>query len=115
MVSVGAGMVLREAAIVAWGGALLVGLAIARGVTQVGIARIRAAGFEMLWRGDSRLSRAGRGEVVEIESEIRNRDTRAARYVELRSVCSPYLKISIDPPGGEVPAAGRLRVVLKVQ
>jgi uncharacterized protein (DUF58 family) len=115
MVSVGVGMVLREAAIVAWGGALLVGLAIARAVTQVGIARIRAAGFEMLWRGDSRLSRAGRGEVVEIEAEIRNRDTRAARYVELRSVCSPNLKVAIDPPGGEVPAAGRLRVVLKVQ
>src|SRR5688572_20644053 len=100
MLAVGVGMLLREAAIVAWGGALLVGLAVARAVTQVGVARVRAAGFEMLWRGEARLSRAARGETVEIEAEIRNRDTRAARYVELRTVSSPNLQIELSPAGG---------------
>jgi uncharacterized protein (DUF58 family) len=114
MATVGAGMLLREAAVVAWGGALLIGLAIARAVTQVGVARVRAAGFEMLWRGEARLRRATRGETLEIEAEIRNRDTRAARFVELRSVHSPNLTIEIEPSGGEVPAGGRLRATLRV-
>ncbi len=99
---------------VAWGGALLAGLAFARAVTRVSIARIRAAGFEMLWRGEGRLHRVGRGEIVELEAEIRNRDTRAARYVALRSVCSPALEVEVDPESGEVPAGGRMRVNVRV-
>ena len=42
------GIALREPLVVAWGGALLVGVAFARAVTLVSVMRIRAAGFEML-------------------------------------------------------------------
>jgi uncharacterized protein (DUF58 family) len=111
---VGAGIALREPAIVGWGGAMLLAVAIARAVTLVSVARIRAAGFEMLWSGPRRVVRTGRGGVVEIEAEVRNRDTLAARYVKLRAVASSQLEVTIEPAAGEVAAAGRLKVKVKV-
>ena len=42
------GIAMREAVVVAWGGAMLVGVAFARAVTLVSVMRIRAAGFEIL-------------------------------------------------------------------
>ena len=50
-ITVAAGVLLEAGAVVAWGGAILLGLGIARAVTEVSVARIRNAGFEMLWRG----------------------------------------------------------------
>ncbi len=114
IVGVGIGVVWQEAAIVAWTGAILLGLAVARAVTEVSIARIRAAGFEMLWRSEPRVKRIARGEEFEIEAEVRNRDTRAARYVELRPVASPHLELAVEPASGEVPAGGRLSVKVRV-
>ncbi len=113
--TVAVGLVAREAAIVAWGGAVLVGLAVARAVTLFSIAKIRAAGFEMLWRGEERVARVARGESVELEAEVRNRDSRAARYVQLRPVCSPNLRVLLDPTEGEVPAGGRLSVNVRIE
>jgi uncharacterized protein (DUF58 family) len=110
-----AGVLLQQAAIVAWGGALLVGLAVARGVTRLSVGQIRAAGFEMLWKEEPRYRRIARGESVELVAEIRNRDRRAARFVELRPVCSPWLDVQVEPPASEVPASGRLRVVVTVR
>lgn len=115
VVCVGVGLAAREAAIVAWGGALLVGLAIARAVTELGVARVRSAGFEMLWRSEPRVRRIARGDTVELEAEVRNRDTRAARYVGLRVVASPNLSVEIEPSEGEVPAGGRLRAIVRVR
>lgn len=112
---VGVGVVAMQPAIVAWGGSLLVGLAIARGVTLLGVARVRAAGFEMLWREETRLRRVGRGQVLELSAEVRNRDSLAATYVELRAVASPHLDIHITPSSGEVPAGGRLRVTVRIR
>ncbi len=94
---------------------MLVGLVVARSVTEIGVARVRAAGFEMLWRSEPRLRRVARGELVEIEAEVRNRDSRAARYVGLRVVGSPHLEIEIEPSEGEVPAGGRLRAMVRVK
>jgi len=105
---------MQSGPVVAWGGALLVGLALARAVTEFSVNRIRNAGFEMLWRGDARSARTARGELLEIEAEVRNRDSRAARFVGLRAVFAPELEIEIVPSQGEVPAGGRLRVVLRV-
>lgn len=109
-----AGVILRQAAVVSWGGAILIGLALARAVTRVSVAKIRARGFEMLWREDPRFRRLTRGESVELCAEVRNRDDRAARFVGLRAVCSPHLLVRIEPQSGEVPAAGRLRVQVKI-
>ncbi|AKT39822.1 DUF58 domain-containing protein [Chondromyces crocatus] len=112
---VGVGLVAREPAIVGWGGAILVALALARAVTLVSVARIRAAGFEMLWTGQRRLVRTPRGGVVEIDAEVRNRDTLAARFVRLRAVASSQLDVSIHPDRGEVMASGRLKVKVVVR
>jgi uncharacterized protein (DUF58 family) len=114
LVGVAVGLVLQSGAVVAWAGALLLGLALARAVTEVSVSRIRSAGFEMLWRGEARTARAARGEVLEIEAEVRNRDSRAARFVGLRAIAAPELSIDISPLQGEVPAGGRLRCVLRV-
>jgi uncharacterized protein (DUF58 family) len=115
VVMVSVGTAAREPAIVAWGGAILLAVAIARAVTLVSVSRIRAAGFEMLWSGPKRIHRAARGSTIEIEAEVRNRDTLAARYVKLRAVASSQLDVKIEPAAGEVPAAGRLKVIVKIE
>src|SRR5580692_6756 len=108
------GVAAREPAIVGWGGAMLLAMAIARTVTLLSVSRIRAAGFEMLWSGPRRVARTVRGGVLEIEAEVRNRDTLAARYVKLRAVASSQLEVEIEPRGGEVAASGRLKVKVRV-
>lgn len=109
------GLVLGMPALVAWGGAMLVGIAVARAVTWVGISRVRAAGFEMLWRESVRSHRILRGETIALSAEVRNRDTRAARFVALRAIASPDLDIEITPSFGEVPASGRLAVTVRAR
>lgn len=108
------GVLSEKAAILAWGGALLVGLMVARSVTLLGVARVRSAGFEMLWQQPERSATIGRGHCIELEAEVRNRDDRAARYVHLRSLHSPHLDVELEPTSGEVPAGGRLSVSVKV-
>jgi uncharacterized protein (DUF58 family) len=110
-----AGLVLREAAIVAWGGGVLFGMALARAASLVSVHRIRAAGFEMTWSAERRTVSVSRGTELSLRAEVRNRDTRAARYVHLRPVASSHLEVLIEPTGGEVPAGGRLRVDVKVR
>ncbi len=108
------GLVLREAAIVAWAGACLVGIAVARTVTRVSVARIRVAGLEMVWLAEPRRQRVARGESVELAAELRNRDPRAVRFTSLRAVSSPNLEVAVEPAAGEVPASGRLPVTVRV-
>ncbi len=115
LVVFGAGIALREAVVVSWGGALLVGIALARTVTLVSVMRIRAAGFEMLWTGTARVVRVRCGATVALEAEVRNRDTLSARYDKLRVVCSPALQTSIEPPAGEVPATGSVKLKVLVR
>lgn len=109
------GVLASQPAIVGFGGSILLAVAIARAVTLVSVARIRAAGFEMLWSHSRRMIRTVRGSEIEIEAEVRNRDTLAARYVKLRALASPNLDVRLDPPAGEVAACGRLRVKVKVR
>lgn len=108
------GLLVQKAVLVSWGGALLVGLAVARAVTQLSVARIRRSGFEMLWQGPDRIRRVARHQSIELLAEVRNRDPRAARYTALRCVCSPGLEVELSPDAGEVPALGRLQVTLTV-
>jgi uncharacterized protein (DUF58 family) len=109
------GVLAGTPAMVGWGGAILVAVAIARAVTLVSVARIRAAGFEMLWTEPKRVVRALRGAELELEAEVRNRDTLAARYVKLRALHSPNLDVTIEPSAGEVTATGRLKVKVRVR
>lgn len=112
---VAAGLVTAQPAVVAWGSAVLVGVGVARAATLVSVARIRAAGFEMLWSTTQRSVVVSRGATVELQAEVRNRDTLAARYVGLRAIASSQLEITLDPPEGEVPASGKLLVTVRVR
>lgn len=114
-VVVAAGLVTSQPAVVAWGAALLVGLGVARAASLVSVARIRAAGFEMIWGTSLRSLAVGRGEEVEIQAEVHNRDTLAVRYVGLRAIASSQLDVHIEPSEGEVPASGKLLVTVKVR
>ncbi|MFP6684950.1 MAG: DUF58 domain-containing protein, partial [Polyangiaceae bacterium] len=109
------GVALRAPAVVAWCGALLVGLALARAVTLLSVARIRAAGFEMLWTASGRTVQLSRGASIELDTEIRNRDSLAARFDHLRVVASPGLAVDVDVCAGEVPAGGSIAVKVRVQ
>ncbi|HTQ06211.1 MAG TPA: DUF58 domain-containing protein, partial [Polyangiaceae bacterium] len=109
------GLVLRDPTTTATGGALLVGLAIARLATQLDVAGIRAAGFEMAWRGEARRARVARGEEVVLVAELRNRDARAARFNALRATHSPELTVTVEPKAGEVPGGARLLVRVTVR
>lgn len=108
------GLATGEPAILGFGIAVLVGLGIARAATLVSVARIRAAGFEMVWRKPQGKETVRRGESIVVHAEVRNRDTLSARYVGLRALASPLLEVSIDPPEGEVPANGKLDVEVKI-
>jgi uncharacterized protein (DUF58 family) len=110
----GVGLVSGQAAMLAFGLATVVAVAIARAATLVSVARIRTAGFEMLWSSQQRFARISRGGEFIIDAEIRNRDTLAAKYVSLRPLASSMLSVEIDPVEGEVPASGRLNVKIKV-
>jgi uncharacterized protein (DUF58 family) len=109
------GILLFQPAIVAWGGALITGLSLARAITLLNVARVRSAGFEMVWRGTGRSARVVKGQTVELHAEVRNRDTRAVRFAASRVVASPNVAIEVVPAAGEVPAGGRLEVLVKVR
>ena len=100
----GVAILLREPSMVAWGGAVLVGVALARAVTLVSVMRIRSAGFEMLWTARGRSKRVQCGGTVVLNAEVRNRDTLSARFDKLRVVASPALQTWVEPRAGEVPA-----------
>jgi uncharacterized protein (DUF58 family) len=108
-------LVLREPTTMAMGGALLIGLGIARLATQLDVAGIRAAGFEMAWRGEERRARVARGEELELVAELRNRDARAARFNGLRATHSPELSVRLEQAAGEVPGGARLLVRIFVR
>jgi hypothetical protein len=82
------GLISGQPAVVGWGAAVIVGVAVARAATLVSVARIRAAGFEMLWSSQQRTARLSRGGEVLIEAEVRNRDTLAT------SGCAPSPRAS---------------------
>jgi uncharacterized protein (DUF58 family) len=109
------GILLFQPAIVAWGGALIIGLCLARAITLLSVARVRTAGFEMVWRNTGRSLRVTRGQTIELLAEVRNRDTRAVRFAALRVLAAPSLRIEVSPATGEVPAGGRLEVTVKVR
>lgn len=114
LVTVGVGLVAQVPAVVGYGAALLAGILVARSVTQIGVARVRAAGFEMLWAEPERVRRVTRSAHFDLFAEIRNRDSRATRYSKLRAVAAPDLEVRVEPEAAEVPANGKLRVRLAV-
>jgi uncharacterized protein (DUF58 family) len=109
------GLLLQSGPVVAWGGALVLGLSVARALTRLGVSRARAAGLEMLWRGEARRLTVARGTDVVLHAELRNRHDAPVRFRGLRAVAAPELSIHVTPEADEVPAHTRLRVTLVVK
>jgi uncharacterized protein (DUF58 family) len=115
LIAFGIGFIAQEPAILGWAGCLLIGLTLARVATLIAVTRIRAAGFEMLWRSRSKAVRLARGESVTLLAELRNRDKRAARFERLRPLASSALAVRVVPESGQVPGRGRLRIEVHVE
>ena len=109
------GLLLQSGPVVAWGGALVLGLSVARALTRLGVSRVRAAGLEMLWRGDARKLTTARGTEVVLQAELRNRHSSPVRFRGLRAVAAPELHVQVNPESDEVPANTRLCVTLIVR
>lgn len=102
-------------AMVAYGAAILTGVALSRALTSVSVSRARAAGFEMLWTTGDSLERATRGLEKVLTAELRNRDTLPTRFRNLEVSHCPTLEVTCTPSSGEVPAGGRLKLELRVR
>lgn len=109
------GLLLQSGPVVAWGGALLLGLSVARALTRLGVSRVRAAGLEMLWRGEARKVTVARGTEVVLHAELRNRYSSPVRFRGLRAVAAPELSLQVSPTADEVPANTRLCVTIIVR
>jgi len=109
------GLLLQSGPVVAWGGALVLGLAVARALTRLGVSRARAAGLEMLWRGEARKLTTTRGAEIVLQAELRNRHRAPVRFRGLRAVAAAELHVQVSPESDEVPPNTRLCVTLIVR
>lgn len=109
-----AGVVQLSAPIVSWGGGLLLGLLIARGLSFLHVLRVRTSGLEMVWAEPQRSAQATRGEAIELSAELRNRDGRAVRVEGLNVLSSPALSVAVSPLRGEIPGGAALALRLRV-
>jgi uncharacterized protein (DUF58 family) len=109
------GAAARLAPVVAFGGAMLLAVAIGRAVALVAVTRLRAAGFEMVWTGANRVHRVGRGGVVVLDAELRNRGGDAVRGVALRPLVSSMLEAEVEPKVIDLPAGARAHVDVTVR
>ena len=108
------GAAARLAPIVGFGGAMLLAVALGRAVALVGVTRLRAAGFEMVWTVATRVRRATRGRPLVLEGELRNRGDAAVRAVGLRPLASSMLEASVEPTSLDLPPGARARVEVTV-
>jgi uncharacterized protein (DUF58 family) len=104
------GVLYLQPAMVAWGGALLLGVVVARGLTLLLVARVRAAGLEMAWAQPVRRARVTRGQPVELLAELRNHDQRAIEVRNLRVLAASSLKVRVEPELAQVPASSAIEL-----
>ncbi|HEY3595260.1 MAG TPA: DUF58 domain-containing protein [Polyangiaceae bacterium] len=114
VLAVAIGMTLRAPAVVAWGGAMIAGLALARATAKVAILRLRLAGLEMVWRAE-RIERLTRGSETKLLIELRNRDARPVRYRAARAIASWELDAQVEPSYGIIAPGGAARIALTVR
>ncbi|HEY1693533.1 MAG TPA: DUF58 domain-containing protein [Polyangiaceae bacterium] len=109
------GAAARLAPVVAFGGAMLLAVAIGRAVALVAVTRLRAAGFEMVWAGSQRVYRAPRGGSIVLHAELRNRGGDAVRGVALRPLVSGMLDANLEPKVIDLPGGARATIDLTVR
>lgn len=108
------GTAARLAPVVAFGAAMLLAVAMGRAIALVAVTRLRAAGFEMVWTGPSRVYRSARGGTVVLEAELRNRGAEAVRGVSVRPLASSMLRVQVEPTTLNLPAGARARIDVTV-
>jgi uncharacterized protein (DUF58 family) len=109
------GAAARLAPVVAFGGAMLLAVALGRAIALVAVTRLRAAGFEMVWSGATRVQRMARGTTLVLEGELRNRGADAVRAVAVRPLVSSLLEAEVEPRVIDLPAGTRARVDILVK
>ena len=108
------GAAARLAPVVAFGGAIVLAVAVGRAFALVAVTRLRAAGFEMVWTDAQRVVRAPRGGSVVLEAELRNRGIDEVRAVAIRAIASSMLDVTLEPTIADLPPGGRVRVELRI-
>jgi uncharacterized protein (DUF58 family) len=109
------GAAARLAPVVAFGGAMLLAVAIGRAIALVAVTRLRASGFEMVWAGSARVQRAPCGGSVVLEAELRNRGSDTVRGVALRPLVSSMLEAQVEPATVDLPGGARARIEVTVR
>ena len=104
------GCAARLAPVVAFGGAMLLAIAVGRAVAVVSVTRLRAAGFEMVWTGPTRVRRGTCGQPIVLAGELRNRGDAPLRAVSLRPLVSSMLDATVEPASLDLPPGSRARV-----
>ena len=107
---VAVGVAAREPSLAAFGGAMVLAVALGRVLAHATVARIRSSGFEMVWTTTRRVTRIARGGELVLEAELRNRGEDTARAVNLRALTSSMLEARVFPTAIELPAGSRVRV-----
>lgn len=97
------GTTARIAPVVAFGGAMLLAVALARAVARVGVTRLRKAGFVMGWASPRRVHRVHAGGRLVIRSELYNRSPLTLRASGMRPIASSLLSVTIEPAAVDLP------------
>lgn len=105
------------AAVVAFGGAMLLAVAAGRALALGAVTRLRTAGFEMVWNTPKRVARTCPGGTVELEAELRNRGIDDVRGVALRVLASSYVEATVEPTIVNLPPESRafVKVTLRAK
>jgi uncharacterized protein (DUF58 family) len=112
---VAVGIAARAGVIVAFGGAVVLAVAIGRAIAHAAVTRLRRLGFEMQWSPQIRVARTSRGGEVTLEAELRNRGAEAVRAVGLRAVASSFLEARVEPESLDLPGETGRRVRITVR
>jgi len=112
---VAVGVAERLAPVAAFGGAMLLAVAIGRAVATLAVTRLRTAGFEMVWTSKTRVQSVALGVPVVLEGELRNRGSAPVRAVALRPIVSSLLEASVEPKAVDLAPGGRARIAVTVQ
>ncbi len=108
------GAAARLAPVVAFGGAMILAVALGRAIALVAVTRLRAAGFEMVWSGPTRVFRVSRGGSLVLAAELRNRGQDPVRGVAVRPLASSNLKVTVEPASVDLPPGSSARVDVTV-
>ncbi len=108
------GAAARLPPVVAFGGAILLAVAVGRALARMNITRLRAAGFEMIWTEGSRVHRIARGGSIELRGELRNRGDDRVRASRIRPIASSMLAASVPAEIVDLPPGARTLVSVTV-